>query len=174
MTIVHKAYAIEGLAADTKPTTNVEANRKFFETDTGNMFNFNGATWDVYSIATARFMVVVPRFAKSTTSSETFSFDGGPSGLGVDYIMPHNGRVTEITVSHTQSMGNGFVRLVSNVNFTDQNFTNENGQGFITFNPTDWNFLAGLRLNVEIMGDGFSASPVNNVGITLAMEFDLV
>jgi|32_taG_2_1085360.scaffolds.fasta_scaffold03731_10 hypothetical protein len=45
MTIVYKAYAIEGLEADSKPT-NVQTNRRFFETDTGLFYNFNGSTWD--------------------------------------------------------------------------------------------------------------------------------
>jgi hypothetical protein len=45
MALVYKAAQIEGLASDTKPTT-VPTDRKFFETDTGRMYNFNGSSWD--------------------------------------------------------------------------------------------------------------------------------
>lgn len=51
MAIVYKAYAIEGLASDTKPT-NVPTGRLFFETDTGRMYSFNGSTWDSVTTGT--------------------------------------------------------------------------------------------------------------------------
>lgn len=46
MTIVYLAARITGLSTDTKPT-NVQTNRLFLETDTGDTFLFDGASWGI-------------------------------------------------------------------------------------------------------------------------------
>lgn len=44
-------YQWQGLSSDTKPTGNtVDVNQLFFETDTGNLFIYNGSAWNAYNV----------------------------------------------------------------------------------------------------------------------------
>lgn len=36
---------LEGLSTDTKPTTGIGVNSKFYELDTGDTYYFNGSAW---------------------------------------------------------------------------------------------------------------------------------
>jgi hypothetical protein len=45
MAVAIKGYIYEGLSTDTKPTTNVPANTRFLETDTGNEYRWTGSAW---------------------------------------------------------------------------------------------------------------------------------
>lgn len=36
---------LEGVSTDTKPTENIGINSKFYELDTGDMYYFDGTTW---------------------------------------------------------------------------------------------------------------------------------
>lgn len=173
MTIVYTAAQIQGLAADTKPT-DVQTNRKFFETDTGDSFNFNGTTWDKISAPKSQFVIVIPRVAKSTTSSETFDLDGGAAGFGIFYKMPYAGRVTKITISHDSSMGDGEIWMnFAGVQSSHEAFSTT-GVGVLIFEPTDWDFVADDNATFEIIGSAITNSPIVNIGVTLAVELDLV
>jgi len=47
----HKALTqlFEGLSSDTKPSVNVESYALFIENDTGTIYQYTGATWQIYT-----------------------------------------------------------------------------------------------------------------------------
>src|SRR6185295_9730965 len=68
MTVVHHGNSVyTGVAADTKPTTGVATNARFFETDTRRNYSYNGSSWDLFNGITSFQMGLIDTSSSRST-----------------------------------------------------------------------------------------------------------
>ncbi|HKS76677.1 MAG TPA: hypothetical protein VJQ82_25910 [Terriglobales bacterium] len=141
-------YQWQGLSSDTKPTSNtVGVNDLFFESDTGNLFIYNGTSWNAYSGGGGGGLPTYPITPAETAAGVTPTSLNYPADTVVD--IRRYGATAGGTVDCSAAFATAATVAAAGVG--------RQGSGtWVYVPPGDWKVITGFTLGerVGIIGSG--------------------
>ena len=152
-----------GLAADRAALTGVVAGQEFFETDTGNLYIYNGSIWRLISsnTVTTGGVVQTVNTTNNTATSHTGTTYAIYANLTTNITLSGNTRVLVFCNIAAIQTNSGLKFVIAKVDYDNTNTSNADSTNIVAGAAHEW-YNSGYGINTMYMN---GLTPVLSAGV---------